>query len=381
MPRPPGFAPRVQSVSGRVYSTLAERAAAAGPVSPLHIGDTWMEPPVGCRMQDLTVEDWPGMHRYAPVRGRADLLGAIAEWLRARGAGPVEPGEVLLGAGATGGLGAVVGALVAPGEEVLLLAPYWPLIAGIVRTFDGVPVPVSILDVDGSEALIEALDAARTERAVAVYLNTPHNPTGRVFPESWVAAVAEWARRHDLWVITDEVYEHYVYEGVHARGRVMAPERTFSSHSFSKAYGMAGNRCGFVVGPRAFMGELTKVSTHTFYSTTTASQIAALCALQGPGDAWAADAARQYAALGRDAAAALGVSAPQGSTFLFVDVAARLDDRGLQGFLEDCADRGLLLAPGPSFGPFPTHVRACFTSAPPDVVRRGFTTLAGLLGR
>ena len=68
-----------------------------------------------------------------------------------------------------------------------------------------------------------------------------------------------------------------------------------------------------------------------------------------------------------------------GSTFLFLDVRDKLDDRGLVGFLEDCADRGLFLAPGPSFGPYPTHVRLCFTSAPPDVVQRGVEMLAGIL--
>jgi len=263
----------------------------------------------------------------------------------------------------------------------MILAPYWPLIAGIVRTFDGVPVPVSILDVDGPEALREALDAARTERTVALYFNTPHNPTGRVLPAAWVEAMAEYARRHDLWLLADEVYEHYVYEGTHTRARRLAPERTLSAHSFSKAYGMAGNRCGYMIGPSEGIRQLTKVSTHTFYSTPTASQIAALRALKGPGDAWAEAAARQYADLGRRAAERLGVPAPRGSTFLFLDVAEHLDERGLPGFLERCVDHGLLVAPGPSFGPFPTSIRVCFTSVEPARVLRGVEVLAGLLGR
>jgi len=136
-----------------------------------------------------------------------------------------------------------------------------------------------------------------------------------------------------------------------------------------------------VVGPRAVMGELRKVVTHSFYSTPTASQLAALRALAGPGDAWAAAARDQYAATGTRVAARLGVDPPAGSTFLFLDVAERLDARGLDGFLEDCADQGLFLAPGPSFGPYPTHVRLCFTASPPDVVERGVEVLAGLLGR
>jgi DNA-binding transcriptional MocR family regulator len=80
-------------------------------------------------------------------------------------------------------------------------------------------------------------------------------------------------------------------------------------------------------------------------------------------------------------AARLGLEAPLGSTFLFFDVAEHLDETGLEGFLERCVDRGLLLAPGPSFGPYPTHVRLCFTAAPPDVIERGVEALAPLIGR
>jgi N-succinyldiaminopimelate aminotransferase len=201
-----------------------------------------------------------------------------------------------------------------------------------------------------------------------------------VLPREIVEAVVEWARDQDLWILSDEVYEDYVYDGEHTYCRPLAPERTFATHSFSKAYGMAGNRCGYIVGPAERMTELKKVSTHTFYSTPTASQLAALRALEGPGDDWIDSARERYAALGRQAAKRLGVPPPQGSTFLFLDVASRLDERGLEGFLLDCAERGLFLAPGPSFGPYPTHARVCFTSAPPDVVTRGIDVLAEMLG-
>jgi aspartate/methionine/tyrosine aminotransferase len=129
------------------------------------------------------------------------------------------------------------------------------------------------------------------------------------------------------------------------------------------------------------MQELRKVSTHTFYSTPTASQIAAARALDGRGDAWIAEVTPRYLEAGRAAAARLGLKPPEGSQFLWLDVADRLDDRGLMGFLEDALDRGLLLAPGPSFGPYPTHVRICYTCAAPGVVAEGVERLAALIGR
>ena len=387
MPRHPQLSPTVTAISGSVYSKLAQKLAThQGPVYPLHVGDTWMEPPTGCRMEDLRVGENPGMHRYTAPQGHPALLAAVARYVEEKSGVPTTPDNVLIAAGATGALGAAVGAMVSPGEEVLLLAPYWPLIAGIVRSFHGTPVAVPFLGrVTTPAEAVEEVERHRTERTVALYLSTPNNPSGLVIPGEVLRALVAWAAEHGLWVIADEVYEHYQFTGEHVYSRPFDPERTFAAHSFSKAYGMAGNRCGYVVGPAAAMGELRKVATHTFYSTPTASQLAAVAALAGPGDAWARVAREQYRDTGSWAAARLGIPAPQGSTFLFLDVAEQLDRAAdgdpLDDFLARCGDRGLFLAPGPSFGPYPGHVRICFTAAPPERVKEGVEILAEILGR
>ncbi|HYN20262.1 MAG TPA: pyridoxal phosphate-dependent aminotransferase [Thermoanaerobaculia bacterium] len=383
MPRHPDFSPSVQDIAGNVYSALAHRLATyQGEVYPLHVGDTWMEPAEGCRMEDIRVADHPGMHRYAAPQGMPALLDAIAERVQDRMGVPTVRENVLVATGATGGLGAVAGAILAPGDEVLQLAPHWPLITGIVRSFHGVPVDVPFFGaVDSPETAVEAVRARKTSRTVALYLNTPCNPTGRTIPRLWIEALVAWALSEDLWIIADEVYEDYVYEGEHTYARPLAPEHTFSTHSFSKAYGMAGNRCGYIVAPAGAVDELRKIGMHSFYSTPTASQIAALKVMGEPGKKWIEHARRLYKEVGDRAAARLGLDPPQGSTFLFLDVAEHLDGRGLTGFLEDCVERGLFAAPGQSFGPYPTHLRVCFTAAPPDVVDRGVEVLASLLGR
>jgi len=383
MPRYPDFAPSVAAIRGSVFSALAHRLRNyQGETYPLHVGDTWMEPAAGCRMEDLTVAEYPGMHRYAPPHGLPALVDAVAARTEARTGVATTPADVLLTAGATGGLGAVMGALLSPGDEVLILSPHWPLIAGIVRSFHAVAVQVPFLgEVETAAQAVERLASHASERTVAVYLNTPNNPTGRLLPAPLVEAVVGWAAERGLWVVSDEVYEDYAYAGEHVYARPLAPERTFSAYSFSKGYGMAGNRCGYVVGPAVAMAEVRKVSTHTFYSAPTASQIAALRCLDGRGDAWVAEARREYRRLGDAAADRLGIPRPEGSSFLFLDVAHRLDERGLMGFLEDCVERGLFLAPGDSFGPYPTCVRVCFTSVEPERVARGVEVLAGLLGR
>lgn len=374
MPRHPAVAPTVAAMRGGVFSTLAHRIAGLqGEIYPFHVGDTWMEPPPGTRMEDLRVADHPGMHRYTQPQGYPPLVSAIA----ARR--DVSRDRVLISAGATGGLGAVASAILAPGDEVLLLAPYWPLIRGVVQAARGVAVDVPFFDRPGD---VEArLGPLLTDRTAAVYVNTPNNPTGVVLDGETLAEIAAFARRHDLWILTDEVYEDYAYRRPHVAMAPLAPERTFAAYSFSKAYGMAGNRVGYVVGPPGpVMLEVRKMSTHSFYAAPTAAQIAGLRALE-TGAEWVAAAGRRYQELGDAAADALGLPRPDGGTFLFLDVSAHLDGRGLQGFLEDCLDDNLVLAPGPSFGEgYGSWVRLCYTAAPPEVTARGVAKLAARLG-
>ncbi len=383
MPRAPHFSPGLSAIGGSVFSALAHRLATyRGEIYPLHVGDTWLEPVDGCRMEDLLAADNPDMHRYSPPRGLRLLSEAIAERSQRRTGVATDARDVLVTAGATGGLGAVMGAILEPGDEVLVLAPYWPLILGIVRCFHAEPVIVPIFgEGTTASAIVTRLAQALSPRTAALYVSTPNNPTGRVLPREWLEAIVEFARRERLWVASDEVYEDYVYRGEHVWCRALAPELTFSVHSFSKAFGMAGNRCGYVIGPTSAMDELCKISTHSCYATPTASQLVALRALDGRGDRWIDDVRERYRAVGEAAAVALGLAPPEGGTFLFADASAALDERGLTGFLADCADRGLFLAPGPSFGPFPTHVRLCFTSAPPEVIGRGVAVLAERLAR
>lgn len=385
MPRFPAPSPSVAAMQPSPYSRLAERAARSGrPVRPFHVGDTWLEPPSGAWMEDQRVAERPGLHRYGPVRGLPALLDAIVAKVAARTGERVATEQVLLTGGATAGLAAVVGAVVAPGDEVLILAPYWPLVSGTVQTYGARPVPVPVLH-DGlptPDALRAALAAAVTPRTVALYTNTPNNPTGRVFSAELLDVVAAFANDHGLWLIADEVYEDVRYRGAeHLPLRPLLPDRTFAVYSYSKAFGMAGNRVGYVIGPKAAMAEVGKVGIYTYYAAPTASQHAALVAMGPAGVAWQAAALASYSAVSEAAAARLGVEAPAGSTFLFVDVAAHLDDRGLDGFLGDCADDGVLVAPGTSFGPYPHHVRLCFTAVPPDDTLDGIDVFARRIGR
>ncbi len=383
MPKPSEqrAAAAVAAMPGAVYTPF-DLKSHAGPLYPLHVGDTFLSPAVGARMQDLCEADFPGLHRYAETGGIAPLLDAVAQKLRERNRLAVERSELLVTAGATSGLACAVSALCDPGEEVLILAPFWPLIRGIVHAQRATPVEVPFFDrVASIDAALAALDARVSARSVALYFSNPSNPSGRVLAPDWLEALASWARRHDLWILSDEVYEEFVYHAQHVSTARFAPERTLSAFSFSKSYGMAGNRVGYLAGPAALIAEVHKVSLHSAYHAPTAAQLAALRALEG-GAEWLKRARESYAQVGREAAALLGLPAPEGSCFLFVDAAARLDARGLAGFLADCFADGVVLAPGASAGEaYGSFVRLCYTVLPPAAALEGVARLARRLGR
>jgi len=383
MPKPGAerAAAAVAAVPGGVYTPF-DLTRHPGPLFRLHVGDTWLEPPVGARMEDLREADFPGLHRYVETGGITPLVEAIRGKLVERNGLALAREQVLITAGATSGLACAVSALCDPGEEVLILAPFWPLIRGIVRSQRATPVEVPFFDrITSIGAALAALEAHRSARTVALYFSSPSNPSGRVLAADWLEALAGWARRHDLWILSDEVYEEFVYSGEHVSTARFAPERTISAFSFSKTYGMAGNRVGYLAGPAAVIAEAHKVSVHSAYHAPTAAQLAALRALEG-GAEWVKRTRELYGRAGREAASLLGLAAPEGSCFLFVDAAPRLDGRGLAGFLADCFADGVVVAPGASSGEtYGSFVRLCYTALPPEAALEGVARLAKRLGR
>ncbi len=392
MPRSPHVSPRIAGLSSSVFSRLAASIAQIdGERFPLHVGDTWRAPATGAHLSDFTEASHPGMHRYTRPQGHPELLAALAD---VRGC---HPARTLVTAGATGGLSAVAGTVVDPGDEVVILGPHWPLISGIVRCAHGIARVVPFFDrLDAAlaehgtadKAVAALLGDSIGPSTVALYINTPNNPTGKVLSAPVLAALAAVARTHNLWLWSDEVYDHYTFAGKHLRVSSFAPERTFSAWSFSKAYGIAGARCGTIEVPDVpgLWDEVRKSAMHSVYQAPTVAQLAAARLLR-TGDDWLAESRSAYQEIGWWAADALGLDRPEGGTFLFVDVSHALDpalpdDEALTAFLLRCIQQGLILAPGDSCGPtYGRHVRLCFTSAPPDAVRRGVSVLAGLLGQ
>ncbi len=396
----PVIAPETAAMPGAIYSPFADRMAdrmadaetgKAGPIFPLHVGDTWRDPFVGARSEDIASARHPRLHAYADTRGLPELIERISQKLRDKNGLEHAPEEVLVTAGATGGLSAIAGAVLSPGDEMLILAPFWPLIRGIAQTFRARPVEIPFFDrVSNREEAIEAIESRITDRSRVLYVSTPSNPTGRVIPGDWLEAMAALARRHGLWIFSDEVYEdyHYVSEGggpgaagEHVSIGHFAPERTISVFSFSKSYAMAGQRVGYLAGPERVLANARKIATHLYYHPPVVGQRTALAALEGGAD-WIAAAREEDRAIGVEVARRLGVTSPEGGTFLFLDVRDQLDERGLMGLLEDCFEQGVLVAPGSSCGEeYADWIRLSYTAVPGEAVLEATRRLANVLGR
>jgi N-succinyldiaminopimelate aminotransferase len=376
MPRPPYVNSHISAMPNGVFSKFSSTISnLRGVIYPLHIGDTYFEPLEGARMEDIRTEQIAGVHRYTKSEGLPALIEKISEKRN------VDQNRILVTAGATGGLHVVAMTLLAPGDEVLILAPYWPLIAGIVRSVGATPVEVPFFDREGS--ISDRVEPFITERTVALYVNSPNNPTGMILDPFQGIELGMLARKHNLWLWSDEVYEQLQFNGTPIDFSEIVPERAFRVFSFSKAYGMAGNRVGYILGPSdpGLTLELSKSQKHAYYSVTTAAQYAAIHILDH-GEPWLLKARRAYLEIGKEVAERLEMPIPMGGTFLFMDVTKYLDETGADGFLSECISHNLLLAPGESFGKsYANFIRICFTSASPDLVRQGVQVLQKVIQR
>jgi aspartate/methionine/tyrosine aminotransferase len=227
----------------------------------------------------------PMYHRYTPVAGLPQLRAAVAEKTRRDSGYAVDPAQVLI---TNGGKQAVYNAfatLLDPGDEVLLIAPYWTTYPEAIKLAGGVPVEVVTDETSGYLATVEQLEAARTERTKVLLFVSPSNPTGAVYPPEDVAAIGSWAAARGLWVVTDEIYEHLVYGGArHVSIATAAPElgdRVVVLNGVAKTYAMTGWRVGWLIGPADVVKAATNLQSHSTSNVSNVAQAAALAAVAG----------------------------------------------------------------------------------------------------
>lgn len=226
--------------------------------------------------------------RYTPAAGLPVLREAIAAKTLRDSDLEIDPSRVIVTNGGKQAVYQAFQAVVNPGDEVLLPAPYWTTYPEAIRLADGVPVEVFAGADQEYKVTVDQLEAARTDRTTALVFVSPSNPTGSVYSHEETRAIGEWAVEHGIWIISDEIYQNLVYEGARAVSIVEAvpdaANQTILVNGVAKTYAMTGWRLGWMVGPADAIKIAANLQSHLCSNVNNIAQRAALAALTGPQD-------------------------------------------------------------------------------------------------
>ncbi|MEV0354273.1 pyridoxal phosphate-dependent aminotransferase [Nonomuraea sp. NPDC050680] len=227
----------------------------------------------------------PRFHKYTPAGGLPELKQAIAAKTLRDSGYQVEASQVLVTNGGKQAVYEAFATLLDPGDEVLVVAPYWTTYPEAIKLAGGVQVDVVTDETTGYLASVEQLEAARTERTKVLLFVSPSNPTGAVYSREQTEAIGRWAADHGLWVVTDEIYEHLVYGGAEFTSIATAvPEladRVVIVNGVAKTYAMTGWRVGWLIGPSDVVKAATNLQSHATSNVSNVAQMAALAAVSG----------------------------------------------------------------------------------------------------
>ncbi|WP_101525437.1 pyridoxal phosphate-dependent aminotransferase [Nocardioides houyundeii] len=227
----------------------------------------------------------PKNHRYTPAGGLPELKQAIVDKTLRDSGYQVEPAQVLVTNGGKQAIYQAFAAMLDPGDEVIVPAPYWTTYPEAIALAGGVPVPVLADETQDYKVTVDQLEAARTERTKVLLFVSPSNPTGAVYTSEEIRAIGAWVESHDLWVLTDEIYEHLVYDGVDTGSMpVLCPELADNCvvvNGVAKTYAMTGWRVGWVIGPKDIIKAAGNLQSHATSNVANVSQRAAIAAVEG----------------------------------------------------------------------------------------------------
>lgn len=330
-----------------------------------------------CEAAQKALED--GQTKYCASSGLPALREAVSEKLERENGLRIPPDQVIVSCGAKHSIYNALQVLVEPGDEVILIAPYWMTYYDQVQLAGGMPVTVQTSAESGFCPSIDDLTAVVTPRTKAIIINSPSNPTGAAYSADWIALLAEFALRHNLWVISDEIYERLIYDHRHLSIASLSPEiaaQTVTVTGVSKTYAMTGWRIGFAAAAPAVVKAMSNLQDQMTSNAATFAQFGAIAALRLP-DAEVA-AMRDEFRVRRDQMSAklrgipgISVHEPQGAFYLFPRVTAFLggdvsDDVKLAEYLLDRAEAATI--PGSVFSG-PGHLRLSYAASRADIDR------------
>jgi aspartate aminotransferase len=278
------IATRVSQLTGEgalaVFSRAKELETEGKSIIHLELGepDFHAAPPVVKAVQEAVAT---GRDRYVSTRGIPALRTAIADYLKRTRRLEIEMEQVLVAPGCKMALSLAMMALIEPGDEVLYPDPSFPIYPSFTRGLGAKAVPYALRETNQFQPDIEEIRSKITPKTRVLIFNSPNNPTGTVFTEANLAAIAELAKKHDLWVIADEIYARILFQGEYKSiwALPQMAERTVIIDGFSKSFAMTGWRLGYAVAQKSVIDALDMLVLNTFTCTAEFSQVAAIEAL------------------------------------------------------------------------------------------------------
>lgn len=319
-------------------------------------------------------------HKYTANVGLPEFRQAVADFTMANRGPNTSPANVLITNGGKQSVYQTFAALLDPGDEAIVPAPYWVTYPEAIRLAGGVPVAVATTADDGFKVTVDQLDEAYTERTKLLVFVSPSNPTGAVYSHEETREIGRWAAERNVWVVTDEIYQHLTYiEGAFSSIPVMAPEledRWVVISGVSKTFAMTGWRVGWMIGPADIIKAAANLQSHLTSNVSNVAQRAAIAALTGPQEPVRAmrdafDRRRQTMHRMLNEIPGLRCVEPEGAFYCFPDLSALIgerfaDDISLAAHVLEVAE--VAIVPGEAFGA-PGHARLSYALSDHDLER------------
>lgn len=324
-----------------------------------------------------------GKTKYAPPAGIPELREAISAKFKRENGLEIPPDQIVVTVGGKQALFNLFQAILDPGDEVIVIGPYWVSYPEMARFAEGVPVEVNTGPESGFIPDPQEVERKITPRTKAIVLNSPGNPTGAVYPKEVLVAIAELANKHDLYIVSDEIYEHLIYEGEHFSPAHVAPDRTITVNGAAKAYAMTGWRIGYAGGPKDVIKGIIDVSSQSTTSPDTIAQWAMVEALNNVEEAqkfisMAREAYRARRSIIVDGLNALGLPTPRvnGAFYVLSDV-SKIDPDENKAALKLLNEARVAVVPGTDFAA-PHHVRFSYATSEANI-RQALERIASIL--
>ena len=332
--------------------------------------------------------------KYTAASGIVELKGAVCYRMKEDLGIEYKPSEVLIASGAKHNVYLAVRALTDPGDEIIIPAPYWVSYSEIVSMCGGGPVVIQTTEAQGFKLTAEALEAAITDKTKALMLNNPSNPTGMMYTEAELRALAEVCVRRDIYIIADEIYYNLAYDGrkfvsIASLGEEVK-ERTLLINGVSKSYAMTGWRIGYTMAPEHITKVMSNYVSHSTAAPATFSQWAAVEALTGPQTAVenmrkAFEVRRDYMVSRINSMKYVSCLKPEGAFYIMMNISGLLG-KSVDGKVIDSCDtfasllleKGLVaVVPGTGFDA-PEYVRWSYATSI-DAIRTGMDRMEKFL--